>query len=330
MIGGALLLFALIGLLDYLTGWELSFFVFYAAPILMVAWLGLRRLSFALALLCGVVWWLANLRDHPYSSLWSYHWASAGRTVYFVFVALGVSAVRARQEKDQILIKTLSRMRRLEREIVEASEHEQRRIGHDLHDGLCQQLAGIGFAARSLADDLSALGLPGVDKAVEIEALLNDSVGQARDLARGINPVFSGGLALAGALDELARKATRHTGMNVSFQHDQGAQMVDPESALHLYRFAQEALNNALRHSRGTTVIISLTREGETVRLTVADDGIGLPAKDSTRAGMGMKSMEYRSHVLGGTLTIQRNIPQGTLVSCVCSIHKQIDHGETL
>jgi signal transduction histidine kinase len=327
VIGAALLLMALIGWVDHATGWELSLFVFYAVPLLMVVWQGQRRLAVVLAFVCGAIWWQANSADHPYSREWSYHWASIGRTVYFVLVVLGGNAVRARQESDQTLIETLEKMRRLEREIVEASEHEQRRIGHDLHDGLCQQLAAIGFAARSLADDLSMRGFAEAGKAEEIETLLNDSVSQARDLARGISPVLSGSVALVGALDELAHTAARLTGMNVLFRHDHEAQMVDPEPALHLYRFAQEALNNALRHSRGTSVIISLTREGENVRLTVADDGTGLPANFRASKGMGMKSMEYRSHVIGGKLEIRKNTPHGTMVSCACKMKKQPDHG---
>lgn len=320
-----MLFMVLIGWVDYATGWELSFFLFYAVPLLMVVWLGERRLAVILALVSGVIWWLANLADHPYRGQWSYHWASMSRTAYFVLVALGGIAIRARQEADRALIETLKKMRRMEREIVEAGEQEQQRIGRDLHDGLCQQLAAIGFAARSLADDLRARGLPEAEMAGEIEELLCDSVVQARDLARGICPVLSGGTALEGALDELAQTAQRLTGMKVSFRDECGAQMIESDAAVHLYRIAQEALNNALRHSHGTTVQITLCYEGENVRLTVADDGIGLPEKPGAHKGMGMKTMEYRSHALGGTLEIRRNSPNGTLVSCVCNIQKQHD-----
>jgi signal transduction histidine kinase len=123
-------------------------------------------------------------------------------------------------------------------------------------------------------------------------------------------------------LHELAETAQRLTGMNVSFRDDCGAQMVDPDAAVHLYRIAQEALNNALRHSRGTTVEIALSCDEESVRLTVTDDGIGLPAKPGLQQGMGMKTMEYRSQALGGTLEVRRKSPGGTLVSCVCNIKK--------
>ena len=317
-----MLLMFLLGWLDYATGWELSVFVFYVVPILLVVWQGEMRLAIILAVLSGVVWWLANLGDHPYRSELSYHWASLGRTAYFVLVALGGNAIWARQRMDRLMIETLEHMRQLEREIVAAGEHEQQRIGRDLHDSLCQNLSAIGFAARSLADDLCARSLPEAQQAGEIEELLRDSVVQARDLARGICPVFSGGVELEAALDELARTAKRLTGMEVSFRNECGAQMVEPDAAMHLFRIAQEALNNALHHSGGTKVNITLCGEGETVRLTVVDDGSGPPVNLWARKGMGLKTMEYRSHALGATLEIRRLSPSGTLVSCVCNIQK--------
>lgn len=317
----------LLGWLDHSTGWELSVYVFYAVPILLVVWQGERRLAVILAVLSGVVWWLANMGDHPYGSEWSYNWASLGRVAYFVLVALGGNSIWARQEMDRVMIETLEHMRRLEREIVVAGEHEQQRIGRDLHDGLCQHLAAIGFAARSLADDLGARSLPEAREAREIEELLSDSVVQARDLARGICPVLPGGVELELALEELAQTTKRLTGMEVTFQNECGAQMLEPGAAMHLYRIAQEALNNALRHSGGTKVNIILSSEGETVRLTVVDDGSGPPVDLSACKGMGIKTMEYRSHALGSTLEIRRHYPRGTLVSCVCNIQKQHPHG---
>ena len=328
VIASAVLLMVLIGWVDHATGWELSLFVFYAVPLLMVVWQDEKRLAVVIALMCGAIWWLANRADHPYRLQWNYHWASLGRTAYFVLVAVGGNAIRARQQADRALIEALNKMRQLEHEVVKAGEHEQQRIGRDLHDGLCQQLAAICCAARSLADDLRSRGLPEAAKAGEIEELLSDSVGMARDLSRGICPVFSGGAELETALEELAHRASHLTGIHVSFRDGSGAQMVGPEAAVHLYRIAQEALNNALRHSHATRVDISLYCEGETVRLTVADNGTVPPGQPWGNGGMGMKTMEYRSHALGGTLEIQRLSPGGTLVSCVCNIKKQLHDGD--
>lgn len=318
----------LLGWLDHATRWELSVFVFYAAPILMVVWYGERRLAVILSVLCGVIWWLANFSDHPYRSEWSYHWASLGRAVYFILVALGGNAIRARQKADRALIETLQSIGRLEREIVEAAEQERQRIGRDLHDGLCQQLAAVGFAVRSLADDLQARSLPEAKEAMKIKQQLRDSVVQARDLARGIFPVLSDPVGLAVALDELAITTKHLTRMKVSFREEGEVHLDNAEAAMHLYRIAQEALNNALRHSHGNEVIISLYHEGETVRLSVADDGSGLTEKLGVGAGMGLKTMAYRARAIGATLDIRKNSPHGTVVSCVYRTHTQIHHDD--
>jgi signal transduction histidine kinase len=322
VLGGALVLVAVIGWVDYISGWEFSLFVFYAIPLLMVVWQGYPRLAVVLAMLCGLIWWLANEADHPYSQLWSYHWASIGRTVYFVLVALGANALRARQKTDKALIETLRKMRSLEREVVESGEHEQQRIGRDLHDGLCQQLAAIGFSARSLANELSARHPLEANKAVEIEKLLQDSVKLARDLARGICPVLSDGMALEGALDELANTTRRLTGIDVSFHHEGEELTLDSHVSTHLYRIAQEALNNALHHSQAERIEIRLCVHGQSLRLTIADDGIGMFNGSPARKGMGMKTMEYRSQAAGAQLEIVQNEPKGTLISCVCQTQK--------
>lgn len=323
VIGMALLLMCLIGWVDYVTVWEFSVFVFYAVPILLMAWHDERYLTQFLAVLCGVVWWLANIDGHPYRSEGNYHWASLGRLVFFLIMALGGNALRAKQKADLVLIETLQNVGRLEREIVEAGEQERQRIGRDLHDGLCQQLAAIGFAARSLAEDLQARSLPKAEEAMKIEQLLRNSVVQARDLARGILPVLSGPAGLAVALDQLAIMPMHLTCMKVSFCEEGEVDLGIEKVAMHLYRIAQEALNNAMRHSCGNEVIISLYHEGETVRLTVADDGSGLLENLEVRAGMGLKTMAYRAKAIGATLDIRKNFPQGTVVSCVYRAHTQ-------
>lgn len=328
VVGGALLIVALIGFLDHATGWEFSVYVFYAIPILLLVSQREERFAILLAALCGLVWWLANETDHPYRSEWSYHWASLGRAVYFMLVAVGGNSIRAKQEADRALIATLENTRRLEREIVSASEHEQQRIGRDLHDGLCQQLAAIGCAARSLADGLQARSLPEAGEAERIDQLLRDSVVQTRDLARGIFPVLSSREGLAVALDELAETTKSLTGMKVSFTEEGEALLDKPEVAMHLYRIAQEALNNALRHSCGTKVIISLCCEGESVRLTVADNGSGLRERAGTGAGMGLKTMVYRARSMGASLEIRPRHPNGTLVSCACATEARFHHDD--
>lgn len=330
VISMALILVLVIGCADLATGWELSLFVFYVIPILIAVWQDKKRLAVILAVFCGVVWWIANIRDFPYRSEWSYHWASMGRTFYFVLVALGGNAFRARQKSDMALIETLNHTSHLEREILETSELAQQRIGLELHDGLCQQLAAIGFAARSLADDLQSRSQPEAKSAEKIEELLRDCVTQTQGLARGIFPVLSSESGLATALDELCIVTKDLTNINVWFRDEGEVHLEQLDVAMHLYRIAQEALNNALRHSGGSVVIISLRREGENVLLTVADDGTGIPENLRLRSGIGLNTMSYRARAIGATLEIKRRSPLGTLVSCVYRLNRTPNHDNTL
>jgi len=103
----------------------------------------------------GPIWWLANLANQPYETSWGYNWAMISRILIFAFIAVGANAIRSKQEADKARIEMLEQVRRLQDEIVSASEYEQQRIGQDLHDGLCQQLAAIGCAARALAEELA-------------------------------------------------------------------------------------------------------------------------------------------------------------------------------
>ena len=318
-----------IGLADYWTGWELSLYLFYAVPILFLVWQGEQNGALVLALLCGIVWWVANDSSNPYQSAWLYRWASISRAVYFILVAIGGNALRAKQEGDRARIAALERSRRLELEIVSAGEREQQRIGRDLHDSLCQQLAAIGCAARSLANKLHAVERPESADAEQIETYINDSVAQARKMARGIVPVVAGGTGLAISLDELASTTSGLTGVKVTFQEEGDVRVNDLEVAMHLYRIAQEALNNAVRHSGARAIAVTLHARGDVLRLTVADDGCGLGAGAEECAGMGFRTMEYRAHAIGAQLSITSRRGNGVLVDCSIRLDNVKSHGQS-
>lgn len=159
--GAQLLLFValtfLIGWLDHVTGWEMSFFVFYALPVLGVAWWVGIRAGLWMSIVAGVVWWVSNQWTSPYETSLGYAWAALSRVFYFFLVVYAIREVRQRQQSDARTIQAMQERRQLELDLVAVSEHEQQRIGQDLHDGLCQRLAAIGCAARVLADELVML-----------------------------------------------------------------------------------------------------------------------------------------------------------------------------
>ncbi len=214
-------------------------------------------------------------------------------------------------------IADMTQHRHLEEQVLEISEREQRRIGQDLHDDLCQFLAAIQFAASSLRADLQRKALPEAEEAREVAQYLKEAIVRTRNLARRIFPVQLEQAGLISALHELAAATGRLFGIACSFQYDPPLSIDDATAATHLYRIAQEALNNAIRHGNARTVAIHLETGGGMVTLTVSDDGCGLPQPlPHERRGMGLRIMEYRSHMIGGTLKIGPGRHGGTTVSC--------------
>lgn len=211
----------------------------------------------------------------------------------------------------------ISERRRLERELLEISNREQRRIGHDLHDGVCQQLAGIAYLVDILGDKLHEKGAGEAADAEKIEALINEATLQARAVARGLFPVRLEENGLVSALEELATTTSSRFKINCRFVCAQPPARVDNETALHLYYIAQEATLNAARHGKAATVKISLAPEGRRFRLGVQDDGCGFLPAGANRAGMGIRIMRYRAKVVGATLDLQSQPESGTLVTCV-------------
>jgi signal transduction histidine kinase len=311
-----------IGWLDAATGWEVSLFVFYAIPITTAVWTVGLRAGIVAALLGGLIWWFANRDENPYVSTWGYNWAMVNRLAYFGFVVFGVRAIQVKQESDAAKIAMLQEMRLLEKEIVSVSEHEQQRIGQDLHDGICQQLAAVGCAARLLADELAETKHPGYEDAANIEQALRTAVVEARSLARGIFPVHVDRSGLAAALGELADSTSRLTGVKVRFKEITNVQVDVPETAMHLFRIAQEAVANAVKHSMAQSVVISLKEQDDQVILTVLDDGQGMPNVPEASRGMGLRTMMHRARTLGGNLSVKPGATGGT--ELICKVSKAI------
>ena len=312
-----IVLVAVVTWTDYLSSWEVSLGVFYALPILLVVWHSGRTAGIGMALLCMLAWWWANKVGNPYATRAGYLWATISRLVYFVCVAIAGAAVRRQRETDQARIAALERARALERDIVNVSEHEQRRIGQDLHDGLCQVLAGIGCATSMLKDELRAKSLPEADAAEEIEGFVRDAATEARDLARGVFPVLQDAVGLESALEELAALSSKLHHRHVSFSNDDGIFFAKPDMAMHVYRIAQEALSNALKHAKAQNVALSLRKiDDGVIRLTIEDDGHGMPAAEGSPSGMGLRTMRYRAGLIDASLEMGHRPGGGTVVTC--------------
>ena len=220
-----------------------------------------------------------------------------------------------------VVLQDVSERKQLERAILQAVNREQYRIGNDLHDGLGQELTGIALMLRGLAGRLTSEHPPILPEIEGITRLVSNAIESTRALARGLSPVNLERGGLQDALEGLAMHASELYGVPTVFTHRvQPARNLNPELANHLYRIAQEAVRNAVRHGNARSIRLHLHCARANVRLTITDDGVGLPADAVDAPGMGLKIMRYRARILGGEVSFGAAQPQGTRVTCECPI----------
>ena len=235
-----------------------------------------------------------------------------------LFIEAGITSLVLRGERFWLtMLQDATARRQLEREVLEASNREQQRIGNDLHDGLGQELTGIALLLRGL-ENRAEREAPALSPAIEEVALLvNDAIFTTRALARGLSPVTfdRGGLALA--LEELARRLSAMFHINVRCQADDTLERgLESVNALHLYRIAQEAVTNAAQHGAAGQVQIELRFDGERGLLRIEDNGTGFNPAVQQSKGLGLRIMHYRAQMMAGSLRIESARARGTIVSC--------------
>jgi PAS domain S-box-containing protein len=240
---------------------------------------------------------------------------------------LGVSEFRvAGRRMFAGVLRDITDQRRLEREIVEVGAQEQRRIGQDLHDGLCQELTGISFALEVLGRKLAGRDAPETASIRKVADLVDQSITHARALAHGLQPVTLDAAGLAAALQELAAKVEQMFHVSCLFVCGSEVLVHDNVVATHLFRIAQEAISNAVKHGKAKTIVVDLSAHDGWLRLTVSDDGVGVDKASAAaaaggRKGIGLQTMVYRARVVGGRLDVRPGERGGTVV--VCSVPLQ-------
>jgi PAS domain S-box-containing protein len=213
------------------------------------------------------------------------------------------------------VVQDVTERRALERELLEISNREQRRIGSDLHDGLGQELTGIALMLRGLASRVRREQPATTGDLDELVALVNGAIESTRSLARGLSPIELERGGLVFALRSLCVRARDLYGLDVRFRSRVWpALALDAAATTHLYRIAQEALTNAARHAQASHVAVTLNVRGTAVTLTIADDGCGMPEEHG--GGMGLKIMRYRAQMMGGEVCVGASDPKGTRVTC--------------
>ena len=220
------------------------------------------------------------------------------------------------------IIRDLTDRRELEEKILHISEEEQNRIGQDIHDDLCQQLAAIGCLARVAHQQLTRAGRAEASSLDEIARLVTQANVRAREMSRGLMPVVldSGGLMVA--LADLAKSTERIFRISCPFRCELPVEVTDNKTAVQLFRIAQEATANAIKHSHATRIELILTATSTELLMQIRDNGSGIPDNvTGQRTGMGLLTMSHRARMIGGSLTVEPEPFGGTVVSCRVPVH---------
>jgi len=297
---------------------DAPFLLFFAA-VMASGWYGGFRAGLFATVLCAVVA-ACFIGDPPDSFHYDRITWDILRISGFILEGVITSALcgrlhNARQRAEL----NAAEARELERTVEQIAEAEQRRIGQDLHDGLGQHLTGVAFLSKALQRKLIAEGRPEAADANTINDLVNESIRWTRDLARGLAPMDLDRTSLPESLKDLARKTSRIFNVECIYEGVETVLLPDDEMALNLYRVAQEAVSNGVKHGQARRITIDL-RMNKGLQLEVQDDGVGFDAAAviaaPDRKGMGLLVMRYRAGVIGGALEIQRGTSGGTIVRC--------------
>jgi signal transduction histidine kinase len=321
----SLLLLVVVGVVDYKTGFERSWLVFYLLPVALGTWFVDWRFGVILCALSVTVWIVGDIEAGAvYSSPSVPIWNASTAVIFFLVVVWLLHRLHSllNQLEDRIrqgtadLRQEMKVRERLEKDVTEAAERESQRIGHELHDSLGQHLTATSLALQVLRGKLATEYSPrsnDVDQAVE---LVEQGIDLTRKIAKGLFPLELEGEGLAAALLELSRVTAQNHHVACELKCDSSVRLSDSTVATHLYRIAQEAVINAIRHGHVSQIVIELSRRDTNLTLSIKDDGIGLPAPLRENHGIGLRIMSSRAGMIGGTLSVRNQAKGGAIVTC--------------
>jgi len=321
----SLAILAVVGGADYLTGHEILFSTFYLVPVALAAWTVGRGLAIFISVSSVGAWLIGDFAagatyPHAFVPVWN---AAIILAFYLIVVWLLTrlhDMHRNLEERvrfrTQVLTEEIAERERLEHEILDVSERERRRIGRDLHDSLGQLLTGTALAGQVLEEKLASKAIAEAADVTRIVTLVEEGIELTRSLARGLDPVEVEGDGLADSLRELATKTSEILATRCEYHSGVPVTVNDGATATHLYRIAQEAITNAIKHGRAERIVMRLDGAPGRVRLTVHDNGIGIADPRARGQGMGLRIMAHRAAVMGGTFEVRAEPSGGTTVLC--------------
>jgi len=318
-------LVVVVGVADYVAGFERSLLVFYLFPIGLGAWFVGWRFAIILSVLSVTVWIVGDIAAGAvYSSASVPFWNAGIALAFFLIVTSLLSRLRSvlNELEDRVRQRTaalrgeIEKRKRLEKDVAEVTERERRSIGHELHDTLCQHLTATALSLQVLSGKLAEASLPQTKDADQGVQLVEDAIDLTRKLAKGLFPLELEGAGLPSALAELCRSMADRHRIKCEFKSDWQELTFDSNTATHLYRIAQEATTNATKHGHVSYVSVVLSRFEGNLILSVTDDGIGIPEPLPESRGLGLQIMSSRAGMIGGSLSLTNRPEGGAVVRC--------------
>ena len=311
----------LIGIWDYLTGSVYSLSPLYLVPVSLTVLSRGARAAVAVAFACFVLRMAGDLATHSGHTLASTLWNVFGMLAIHLFVIGLIHSLLGlhRQLEEKIAVQSgalresTADRERLEMEILDVAARERSAFGRELHDELAQHFVATALAAQTLTEKLA--GREGASEARAIVQWIEEGIAKARKLARGLLLARIEPGRFPQELAELAITASRGR-VQCQFQQEGGDVDADASRCAQLFRIAQEAVGNALRHAQPTMVQITLAGDDEALSLTVEDDGRGFPQDYKATDGLGLRIMQHRARIIGATLSVTSKAGAGTRVSC--------------
>ncbi|HTT82959.1 MAG TPA: sensor histidine kinase [Rhizomicrobium sp.] len=328
----SILLTLLVGYLDYETGPGISMSAYYLLPLALAAWYVGWRFSIAIVMLGIGVWIPANFwnGDPNFHNFPVLAWNATVQVFSDAIVVFVVTRLRelnasleARvRERAADLTKEIVERERVQEELLNVSEREQRRIGRDLHDGLCQHLAATALTCQLLREELAEQGVAGAGRAQKVVELIEKSIRLSRQSARGLDPVAMDSEGLMSALEEMTATTSDLFRVPCTFECESPVLIHDSTVAEHLFRIAQEAVRNAVTHSRASRIAVTLETTENGLELRIEDDGTGFEPERSSTKGMGLRIMPLRAKLIGAAFRAISSPGAGTAITCLLPMTK--------